>query len=416
MPSPERRRQKAADGVFIDPAAQSDVLDFNRFLQDDLTDFLGEVLGHCRRLTKGRKLVLCFYGYVYDFLCNGPTPAQTGHYGLQRLLDRSAADIDIMCAPISYINRGWIGTSMVMGAPETVERHGVMWFDENDARTYLAKPSMADSGPGLCLQTREKTLDVLTRDLSREILRNYGSWYMDLQGRGWWNDRDIWAKIRETEGMERKVMSRTRPFTPEVALVVDEGSMLMVGANTVRETGPLVHFRRALSLVGAPFGQYLLSDVRRNGLEAKLQIYLATWFGDEKFRRELNERPRKGVTRIWVKVPGAPGYTAETVVTKDGADVDVVCPLKALLPSYDPAFLDGFRPYALYDLAEKAGVWLYLPRDDVGKAVVWASDGFVSVQSLKDGDVTIRTDRPLPLHLRKGECRIVKDVLHQGEK
>ena len=386
VPSPERRRAKAEGSVFVDPVAQADVLDFNRFLQDDMADFLGDVFALCRRLTKGRKLVYTFYGYGFEFLCNGPTPAATGHYGLQRLLDRSAADMDMMCAPISYINRGWTGTSINMGVPETVERAGIMWFDENDSRTYLARPSMADSGPGLCLQTKERTMDVVRRDTSREILRNYGSWWMDLQGRGWWNDSDIWRIIPETGEMERKMLGRTRPFSPEIALIIDEESLLHVGANTVRELGGIVHGRRMLSLIGAPFGQYLLSDVARNGLDAKFQVYLATWFGKV-------PPPRKGVVRLFVQVPGAPEPSGL------GPD-DIVMPVREVIPGfYDQKSPEWKRPLKLRDLAEKAGVRFHLDRSEVGKAVVWASDGYVSIQAIEDGF----------RDYRKGECRFFQE-------
>lgn len=395
VPTPAHRRTLAAGTCFLDPETQADCLDFNEFLQDEMSGWLGEMLHSLRTLTGGRKLSYTFYGYVNTFLCNGPSPAMSGHYGLGKLLEGHAADVDIICAPICYMNRGWTGVGVNMGAPESVERYGVMWFDENDSRTYLAKCDAAQSGPALCLQTKQKTLDVLQRDTTREILRNIGCWWMDLPGRGWYNDADFWKVISKTEAMERKVMARTRPFAPEVALIVDEASALRVGAGTVKETGVLVHFRRALSLTGVPFGQYILSDVAKNGLDAKLEIHLATWFADV-------PPAKKGVSRLFIQVPGAP-------VPKNLGPNDTVLTIKDIVPSYDPKVLDALRPVGLYDIVRKAGVHMYLDREDVARAVVWASDGFATVHAHEDCEINVNLPdgSRRPLKLRMGQCKVL---------
>ncbi len=391
VPSPALRRKRTEGSCFLDPASQSEVIAFNTFLQDDMTDWLGELTGAVRSLTNGRKLCLLFYGYGFDFLSNGPAPAMTGHYGVARLLDQHASDIDILCAPISYINRGWTGTAMMMGASETVERYGVMWFDENDARTCRAKCDAANSGPALCLQTRQKTLDVLRRDTTREAVRNIGAWWLDLQGRGWYDDVEFWKVLDDLRDFDRKAMARKRPFRPEMALIIDEESVLHLGAGMVAETGVLVHFRRAASLIGAPFGQYLLSDVKRRPLDAKFEVHLATWFATP-------DSPRPGVSRLFVQVPGAPAPVNLGVN-------DTVLSAKELVPSYEPEVLDAFRPERFYDLARMAGVHLYLERKDIGKAVVWADSDLVAVQA--------REDCELDLHLPGG--RIRRERFREGE-
>ena len=168
-----------------------------------------------------------------------------------------------------------------------------------------------------------------------------------------------------------------------------------MGAGTVKETGVLVHFRRALSLTGVPFGQYILSDVAKNGLDAKLEIHLATWFADV-------PPAKKGVSRLFIQVPGAPA-------PKNLGPNDTVLPIKDIVPSYDPKALDALRPVGLYDIVRKAGVHMYLDREDVAKAVVWASDGFATVHAHEDCEICVNLPdgSRRPLKLRKGQCKVL---------
>ena len=50
-----------------------------------------------REASGGRRLVVFFYGYVFEFGAIHNGPATSGHYALRRVLD--CPDIDVLCSP-----------------------------------------------------------------------------------------------------------------------------------------------------------------------------------------------------------------------------------------------------------------------------------------------------------------------------
>ena len=83
-------------------------------------DFVTEMAAACRRGTGGQKLVVFFYGYLFEFAPLQSGAPTSGHYALSTVL--KSKDIDILCSPISYIDRDWLGTAPCMTAAESVRR------------------------------------------------------------------------------------------------------------------------------------------------------------------------------------------------------------------------------------------------------------------------------------------------------
>ena len=145
---------------------------------------LPEICAAARQASEGKKLVLSFYGYQWAFsgLLHGS--AASGHYGLQHLLDRAAKDIDILCSPLDYSDRGWGGVGHAMSATETVMRHGVLWLMEDDTRTYVVPKDKCMGCDTICGDLKQSQ-QVLRRNMAQHILRGFGSWWMDLGSSGW---------------------------------------------------------------------------------------------------------------------------------------------------------------------------------------------------------------------------------------
>jgi len=80
-------------------------------------------------------LVVFFYGYVFEFGTIRLGPATCGHYALRQVLN--CPDIDVLCSPISYFDRGIGGGAPSMTAAESVALAGKMWLVEDDTRTHL---------------------------------------------------------------------------------------------------------------------------------------------------------------------------------------------------------------------------------------------------------------------------------------
>ena len=109
--------------------------EFARFQQSEMADHVAALTAACRRGTAGGKLVVFFYGYVFEFGAIVNDPSTSGHYALRRVLN--CPDIDVLCSPISYFDRGLGQSGPAMTAAESVALAGKMWLSEDDTRTYL---------------------------------------------------------------------------------------------------------------------------------------------------------------------------------------------------------------------------------------------------------------------------------------
>jgi len=299
VPSPAARRAAPA-GVLRDPVAERPVLDFGEFQQEMMTGCITDLAHAARQASHGRKLVLFFYGYGFEFGAVHTGPAVTGHYALRRILD--CPDIDVLCSPISYFDRGLGGNAPAMSAAESVALAGKMWLHEDDTSTYLT----VSTAPGARdhVDTVEQTNQELVRNVAQCALRNFGTWWMDLGATGWFNDPRLWAEMARLKALDQPLLDHPTPFHPEVAAVLDEQSMLRVayGGNSVTDPG-ISKARQALGRMGCPYGQYLLDDVTAGKVSAKLYVFLDAWRLSPEQRRSLLDKTR-GAARIWCYAPG----------------------------------------------------------------------------------------------------------------
>ena len=439
VPSAASRRD-VSRGLLRDPVADRTVIEFGLFQQAEMADFMAAVAKACRAASDGKKLVVFFYGYPWEFSGHSQGPAVTGHLGLQRLLDTAAGDIDILCSPVSYSDRAWGECGLTMSAAETVMRHGVLWLHEDDTRTCLEPDKAANANWGVC-RTMQETQEVLRRNTAQGMLRGFGCWWMDLPSSGWFDSPDLWSEMCGLACLDWALLAQRTPFGPEVAAIADERSLLAVacGTATGRSMGAA---RKHLASAGAPFGQYLMSDVLRNGLSVRLQVFQSAFFADAETVAAVaaQRAARPDVTRVWCWAPGyltakganvagveaLTGFKAKLVslpnakvrTTAAGRVVGLpdawgedgaVNPLLAVETEPDDevwaTFADGSPAIVLRGkevfagapdwctelvraLERRAGVHLYLR---AGEASVWAAEGWLSFHALEDGELVLDT-------------------------
>jgi len=319
-PTAEERRAKFGQALLRDPVSQRRVIEFVRFRQEEMADQVLALARACRRGMGDKKLVLFFYGYAFEFpsLSNGA--AESGHYALGKLLREQGGDIDILCAPISYYDRSWLGTAPCMVAAESVKRAGVLWLSEDDSRTYLdlRKQEHVQEGG---LDDREQTRQVMLRNTAQAALRGFGTWWMDLYGQGWHRDAAVWNEQVRLQPVEEAMLRRKAPFTPEIAAIIDEESMCRLTVGSAVAAGPLISkSRAAFGRCGAPYGQYLFPDVLDGKVSARMQVFLAAWSLTPAQRQALAAQRKRGcwrrlagwlgadddsgLTRVWCWAPG----------------------------------------------------------------------------------------------------------------
>ena len=440
-PTADERRAHP-DGLLRDPGRQRRLIDFARFQQQEMADHVAAMAAACRRGTDSRKLVIFFYGYLFEFPgLPGGAPA-SGHYALSSLL--KGKDIDILCSPISYTDREWIGTAPSMTAAESVVRSGIMWLNEDDSRTYLDTRTQEHVQEG-GLVNLEQTRQVMLRNSAQAALRGFGTWWMDLPAQGWFNDARIWEEIVRLRPVDAAMLERKEPFTPDIAAIVDEDSMCHLPGGSAAFAGELIyHGRAALGRSGAPYGQYLLDDAIAGNIPAKLQFFLSAWALTPEKRAALAGKRRPGTVRVWCYAPGYlypdradiagikeltgfeakafAGASAEATPTEAGRKLGLTAPWGpkgAIRPLFSVAaapdktlatYADGspavamrrssvgldvfvgvpkLTPELVRALARLASVHLFAE----GNATVWAAEGYVSLQAHEAGPLVIDTGK-----------------------
>jgi hypothetical protein len=299
VPAPAQRRA-SPNGVLRDPATEQPLIDFATFQQQAMADLVCELAHAVRQASHGRKLVVFFYGYLFEFGTIRLGPSTCGHYALRRVLD--CPDIDLLCSPISYFDRGIGCSAPAMTAAESIALAGKMWLYEDDTRTYLGTGEFPGQFDGA--KDQAETLTMLRRNVAEEATRNFATWWMDLAMTGWFNDPVLWEEMKRLDAVDRIFLKKPIPYRPEVAAVIDERSMIETSATAWPVTEPGIYqVRRPLGRLGAPYGQYLLDDVASGRVHAKLYVFLNAWQLSAPQRQALLRSTRRTL-RVWCYAPG----------------------------------------------------------------------------------------------------------------
>lgn len=446
IPSLEELRERAEGDVIVKGEGAEKVFRFNRFLQERLATFMAELARTAREATESSKLVIMFYGYTFEHSCQPTGSANTGHYGVGLLLEKSAGAIDMISAPVAYGNRGLCGMSSPMGVPDTLARNGVLPISENDTRTPL------DELTSRALPDFSSAHNVILREIAQDAIRSGGFWFFDLEGRGWWQSSELWKPLARYKGFRDRILGAEGPYIPDVAIVVGEESvwMLATGTDCRRLMLPEVGNSRLVPpKAGLSFGQYLLSDAVRRPLGSRVQLFPVAWrLSDVQLDRLVAQRREIPAVRAWGWAAGlydekgnkdisrmerltgfkvrmfsrspddlTPNdrFTVEespdvevwerqkdgtpvVAVRKDGNGWSVFCGM----PRFDDSKF-------LHRLAVLAGCRPLLKEVDIGKVSTWRRGGCCLVQAQEDGavDLHLPDDAVRTIELRKGDVRLL---------
>ena len=298
-PSTDERRAHQ-NGFLRDPARERRLLEFARFQQREMADMV-LALAAARRGTDSQKFVIFFYGYQFEFEPANGAPTN-GHFALTPMLQ--SKDIDILCSPISYFDREWLGTAPSMSPAESVRNADILWLNKDDSRTHLDTRTVEHAQEGGLVNLRQ-TQQVMLRNTAQAALRDFGTWWMDLPGQGWFKDAAIWEVQKKLKPVEHTMLTRAQPFTPEIAAILGEDSLCHLTGGSFVAAKPMIYdTRAAFGRCGAPYGQFTLTDALAGNVPAKLQIFLAAWSLPSDERRALTAHRPPNTTRVWCYAPG----------------------------------------------------------------------------------------------------------------
>ena len=275
----------------LDPKKSQNVIDFNIFLQDEMSDIVLLAAKTIRETAPKKRLSVMFYGYGVGFSGVHRGPAYSGHYAFRKLLDSD--DIDIFTAPINYGDRQFGGAKLSVSPTESPALAKKLWLDEDDNRTWLAPESGSPPYVLDKLQTnREISAKVMQRNMSQQIVKNNASWWMDLFGCGWFLDRELWNQFDVFKNAELDRIKSPSPYRPETAMSYDELSMCYVAGfpSAARTSGQSVgQMPKILSRIGRPFGQYLLEDILEKRATPKLNYFCCAYALTKKQREQMRD-------------------------------------------------------------------------------------------------------------------------------
>lgn len=280
-------------GLFRDPRRERRVIDYFEFKQVAMEEPLEMMARVIKEETAGGKLVCFFYGYLFDMHGLPLGPQGSGHLAMSRLV--RCPDVDVVCSPISYLDREQGGAGCFMSAVDSVRLSGKLWLNEDDTRTYLTAPA---DGYGR-VETPQGTVWVHQRNFAQLWPRRLACWYMDLGNAGWVNGKDLWDNIGEMQRFYQGRIQEPARWAPQVAVIVDEASpdYTRCGQPFLR---PLVYeMRSQLNRLGAPVGFYLLSDLVAGKLPpTKTYLFLNCFHLDAAQRAAIRQATR-GQTAVW---------------------------------------------------------------------------------------------------------------------
>ena len=228
-----------------------------------------------KELTGRKKIVGSFYGYLW---CNFPnlSAVHSGQLGLTKVLN--CPDLDFLCSPYTYDNKGIGGPNNSQTLPEAAALHGKLYFNEVDTETHLKGRQWRWGNSLNNPKTFAETKGLLVRDYAYSLTKGNGLWWTDLMG-GDYHDDQIVELLGQLKRIDEQQLEADKRSTTEIAVILDESAFTYTGdgeplverpAHGAKAMGVRVHRR--------PWEPQLLSDIENPKLpDYKLYIFLNTF-------------------------------------------------------------------------------------------------------------------------------------------
>lgn len=286
--------------AFYDLPREQAWVDYSTYTTDITVERIVDWARIIRKESGGRRLAMFFYGYTFEL-----PSSIAGHYGLGKVL--ACEDVHLLCSPYSYQDRKVGGAGNFMCPIDSIAARRKLWITEDDTRTSLLDLKNLNEhfawNKHDCKDLPE-TLNVLDRNLGSNLIHRGGTWWMDLVARGAFSHKDLWELMKKRKRLFEEQDRDPSPFSPEVAVVVDEEAKLYVRDDWHVNRQSLISFREECVKTGASVGYYLLEDLVA-GRVPKCKVYLfANAFRLSPQQVKTIHARVKGATAVWVYAPG----------------------------------------------------------------------------------------------------------------
>lgn len=298
---PTRAERQATDMfVWRDPAIHQNVIDYNQFYCENVTEIISLLAQTVKEATHGEQLVGVFYGYMF-FAYADNWMQDNGHLALHKLLQ--CKDIDFLTAPSAYAFRE-LGTGYSTGeaATDAVRLHGKYYMNENDYRTHL----VVKQDDYRRVSTLAESESVQLRELGNMITRAWGGWWFDMGG-GWYDEPEFMNMIKKMNEIGEKSIHVDRAANSEIAVVVDENSIFYTGPKKTLMLPLMYDQILPLGKIGAPFDWVFLNDLE-TAPPYKFYIFLNAFHVDAQQKLAISRlRSRGAKALLWLYGAGFAG-------------------------------------------------------------------------------------------------------------
>lgn len=300
---PEEVRNKPEEQIFLNPETDATLIEYRRFHAELIS---GLVLDYCRTAKEqlqNRKLVGVFFGYIMEL----GNPWSFGHLDLDRV--NESPYVDMIATPSSYHFRMYDDGTAYMILSESLKLHGKAYFASFDNLTFLT-PTMANDHRRLCndpettealnllatnynrhdlLNTREKTIHGMRREMMSRLAKQCGTWWFDML-EGWYYDEGLMTEVRNLVKRSASFLNKPRHSIAEICVFVATEPLYCVNPKSKIHNESLVFQRGDLSRIGAPYELYSMRDLKRVDINRyKLILFLNAYSLTADERHYINQ-------------------------------------------------------------------------------------------------------------------------------
>lgn len=287
-----------------------DYLDYTNWLRAHQVNEICKVI---KEETGGNSITLSFLGYHTEVYC-----ASSNSFGMYDI--NNYTYVDCIGAPDSYEDRNEGGIGAFMGFAGSMAVNGKLWLDESDYRTPFknsngaegtnpvggGQDGVGDSMP--FIKNAENAYEVGKRQIGKNMVFSSGEWFFDLVTRGWYDDATFWKKMNEASQLANKYQNFKKGKTAEVAIILDEMAMSLVGDRAVAQQ-LLAASRQTIYRSGLSYNFYLIDDLINGKLpDAKLYVMMTPWrLSDSDVAKLKPILQKSGKTTLWMYGAGDTG-------------------------------------------------------------------------------------------------------------
>lgn len=283
--------EKPKSQIFLDPIKDKLITDYQRFHAKLTAD---TVLGYCKTAKEAlgfQKLVGVFFGYIMELRWNGSL-WNYGHLDLDRV--NESPYVDLIATPTSYSFRLYDDGVAYMILADTLALHNKAYFASFDNLTFLT-PTMHNNPRRLCndpetteallslqnnfgrndlLETREKTIHGMRREMMSRIAKRGGTWWFDML-EGWYYDDSLMEEVSHLVKKSASLLEKPQYSAAEICVFVSAEPLYLVNKTSGINDEVLCFQRGPLSRIGAPYDLFSISDLQRVDIsQYKLFIFL----------------------------------------------------------------------------------------------------------------------------------------------